>query len=189
MMTPVDFTKFPPPGSTVLFALDSIMIKGVTLPLDGLPEGGTSLVVEKKKADGSDFSTYTSHGLEGDPVRIRIQLWVDQATGKDWFAQFDKVRSALIQKTLSKRNAIPVYHPFLAAEGIDSIIFTKRSLPVRLRGLIFAVQLEGLDARTARIGSGGSASKKVEQDKQLQTRATAAKRQGPAAAQRGKAAK
>lgn len=181
------FTKFPLPGSGTLFALDAVSIKGVVLPLDGLPEGGTSLVVERKKADGSDYATYTSHGLEGDPVRIRLQLWVDMATGKDWFAELDKVVDAMIQKTLSKRNAIPVYHPFLAREGVDSVIFTKRSLPVRLRGLIFAVQLEGLDARTARIGSGGS--KKVAQDKQLQTRATAAKRQGPAAAQQGKAAK
>lgn len=170
-------SAFPRPGEG-LHELDRITILGVTLPIDGLPQGGTVLEIDKKKDSGSDGSTYVSQGLDADPIKITVLLFRDSRTGADWFAEWDKIRDRLIARNLSKRNAIPVYHPVLHMEGVDSLLFVRKSFPQRRSGLFFAVELEARDPR--RVKSGGGKSKKVEQDRTLVSRRGTAAQQDPA---------
>ena len=189
-----DMTRFPLPGTGTLHVLDRVEIKGVVLPLDGPIEAGTALDIEKRKEPGSDYSSFVGHGLDSEPVRIRLRLWYDAWTKKDWRAEYHKIRDSLISRHLARRNAIPVFHPDLDEEGINSVVFTKRSIPQRTNGQFFVVTLEGYNPKTLRIGSGaGASSKKIENDKELEYRDKPAARQAPqnaarpAARLRGKA--
>lgn len=181
-------TAFPLPGEG-LYELDRITILGVQLPLEKMPEGALVLDVDKKKEPGSDYSTFVSQGFDADPIKIVVLLWRDQQTGKDWFAEWDKVKDKIVAKNLNKRNAVSVYHPILHLEGVDSLLIKRKSFPILRKGLFFAIELEGYDPR--RVRQGGH-SKKVEQDKTLRSRAGTAAQQDPsnaapvAAAQKGK---
>lgn len=173
-------TKFPLPGTARLYSLDSVQIAGVTLPLDRPIEAGTALDVEKRKSPGSDWSEYVSHGLDSSPIRIALRLFRDVYSGKDWYADYLKIKDRIVAKQLSRRDALPVYHPFLDEENVISIIFTKRSTPKHAQGHFFVVELEGFNPKTLRIGSGaGGASKKVQQDKELGVGVRAAAKQSP----------
>lgn len=162
----VDLQRFPLPGSSRLYILDCVTILGVQLPLARPIEAATELEIEKRKAPGSDYSTYVSHGLDSSPIRISLRLFRDITNkqngqeGKDWIAEYEKIRERLISRNLSKRNTVTVYHPFLDMEGINEIIFTKRSSMKQERGMMFTVDLEGFNPKTVRIGSGlgGSAA-------------------------------
>jgi len=164
----VDLQRFPLPGASRLYILDCVTILGVQLPLARPIEAATELEIEKRKAPGSDYSTYVSHGLDSSPIRISLRLFRDitskvnfetvnrdnRQEGKDWIAEYEKIRERLISRNLSKRNTVTVYHPFLDMEGINEIIFTKRSSMKQERGMMFTVDLEGFNPKTVRIGSG-----------------------------------
>ncbi len=156
----VDLQRFPLPGASRLYILDCVTILGVQLPLARPIEAATELEIEKRKAPGSDYSTYVSHGLDSSPIRISLRLFRDITSkekgqeGKDWIAEYEKIRERLISRNLSKRNTVTVYHPFLDMEGINEIIFTKRSSMKQERGMMFTVDLEGFNPKTVRIGSG-----------------------------------
>lgn len=174
------FTRFPLPGTASLFVYDRILIQDVQLPLAGPIETGIELEIEKRKAPGSDYSTYVSHGIDAIPVRIRLLLFRDLTSGIDWFQNYEKIRESLISRQLSKRNSIPVSHPFLSLEGINQIVFVKRSLPTQVRGQIFQVTLEGYNPAQLRIGSAGAGAStaRVQQDLVISTNASTVDAQG-----------
>jgi hypothetical protein len=164
----VDLQRFPLPGASRLYILDCITILGVQLPLARPIEASTELDIEKRKSPGTDYSTYVSHGLDSSPIRISLLLFRDitsginfdtvnrdnKQEGKDWIAAYETIRERLISRNLSKRNTVTVYHPFLDMEGINEIIFTKRSSMKQQRGMLFTVDLEGFNPKTTRIGGG-----------------------------------
>lgn len=156
---------WPLPGSGSLHPLDCIVINGVTLPLAEPPEFALTLETSERKPSGQEFSTHVSHGKKAHPVRIKLQLFRDVQlgyagglpVGKDWFAEYDKVSSLLVPKSLSKEHALSVSHPELADLGCVSVVFTKRPTKQHARGGIWHVSLEGLDVRA--VKSGGAAKK------------------------------
>lgn len=157
----VETGRWPLPGAG-LHALDRIQIAGVWLPLAEMPQGADELDVSERKQPGSDFSTFVSHGRKSTPVRITLLLFRDEAlgwkdgklVGKDWHAEYGKIRKNLLAKNLDKRGAVPVYYPTLQARGCTSLIFSHVGDPARARGLFFTVVLEGRDPRTVRKGGG-----------------------------------
>lgn len=161
---------FPLPGSSTLWPLDRVEIKGVTLPLARLPETGVELDVEKRKQPGSDYSSYISHGIDTMPVHITVRLFVDITSGKDWTINWLLLKDKLVAKSLDKRNAINVYHPFLDMMGINSVIFTKIHSPSHERGLIFNVTLEGFNPKTLRVGSRNSGANSANDIKEVEDR-------------------
>lgn len=191
----VETGRWPLPGAG-LHALDRIQIAGVWLPLAEMPQGADELDVSERKQPGSDFATFVSHGRKSVPVRITLLLFRDETlgwkdgrlVGKDWHAEYGKIRKTLLAKNLDKRGAVPVYYPTLQARGCTSLIFTHVGDPVRARGLFFTVALEGRDPRTVRKGGG---SKKVQQVKDFGSRANPippqqAKSAQPSTAKKGK---
>lgn len=154
VLADLSFYRFPLPGTSKLYGLDVVTIFDTQLPLARPIEASTELDIEKRKAPGSDYSTYVSHGLDSSPIRISLRLFRDVQSGKDWIASYEEIRERLISRNLSKRNAVSVYHPFLDIEGINEIIFTKRSSLKQERGMMFTVDLEGFNPKTVRIGSG-----------------------------------
>ena len=161
--------SFPLPGTATLHPLDRIRILNYSLPLARPIETGIELDIEKRKEPGSDYSAFVSHGIDAIPVKVTLSLFRDLTSGKDWFADYMRIKDKLVSRHLSRRNAIPVYHPFLDMHGINQIIFVKQSIPIHDRGLIFHVTLEGFNPKVLRIGSG--ASSKLEQDPLLITAA------------------
>lgn len=161
--------SFPLPGTATLHPLDRIRILNYSLPLARPIETGIELDIEKRKEPGSDYSAFVSHGIDAIPVKVTLSLFRDLTSGKDWFADYMRIKDKLVSRHLSRRNAIPVYHPFLDMHGINQIIFVKQSIPTHDRGLIFHVTLEGYNPKVLRIGSG--ASSKLEQDRLLITAA------------------
>lgn len=161
--------SFPLPGTATLHPLDRIRILNYSLPLARPIETGIELDIEKRKEPGSDYSAFVSHGIDAIPVKVTLSLFRDLTSGKDWFADYMRIKDKLVSRHLSRRNAIPVYHPFLDMHGINQIIFVKQSIPTHDRGLIFHVTLEGFNPKVLRIGSG--ASSKLEQDRLLITAA------------------
>lgn len=161
--------SFPLPGTATLHPLDRIRILNYSLPLARPIETGLELDIEKRKEPGSDYSAFVSHGIDAIPVKVTLSLFRDLTSGKDWFADYMRIKDKLVSRHLSRRNAIPVYHPFLDMHGINQIIFVKQSIPTHDRGLIFHVTLEGFNPKVLRIGSG--ASSKLEQDRLLITAA------------------
>lgn len=158
VLADLSFYRFPLPGTSKLYGLDVVTIFDTQLPLARPIEASTELDIEKRKAPGSDYSTYVSHGLDSSPIRISLRLFRDVQSGKDWIAAYEEIRERLISRNLSKRNAVSVYHPFLDIEGINEVIFTKRSSLKQERGMMFTVDLEGFNPKTVRIGSGNSAA-------------------------------
>lgn len=161
--------SFPLPGTATLHPLDRVRILNYSLPLARPIETGIELDIEKRKEPGSDYSAFVSHGIDAIPVKITLSLFRDLTSGKDWFADYMRIEDKLVSRHLSRRNAIPVYHPFLDMHGINQIVFVKQSIPMHDRGLIFHVTLEGFNPKVLRIGSG--ASSKLEQDRLLITAA------------------
>ena len=162
---------FPLPGTSTLYVLDRINILGVDLPLAGPIEGGLELDIEKRKEPGSDYSTYVSHGIDATPIRIRLLLFRDLISKKDWFAEYAKIKDRLVGRFLSTRNAVPVFHPLLNEENINQIVFVKRSMLTQQRGLLFTVTLEGFNPKSLRIGSGAGGVRFV-QDTNTTSRAS-----------------
>lgn len=147
--------RYPLPGTSSLYPLDRISILQRDFPLKSL-DGGIELDVEKRKEPGSDFSSYVSHGLDSVPIRIVLMLFRDIWTKKDWMSDFLEIQDQLVARSLNKRNAIPVFHPWLNLLRINEIIFTKQSFQQHERGQIFNVTLEGFNPRQLRVGSGTS---------------------------------
>lgn len=145
--------SFPLPGTATLHPLDRIRILNYTLPLARPIETGLELDIEKRKEPGTDYSAFVSHGIDAIPVKITLSLFRDLTSGKDWFADYMRIIDRLVSKRLSRRNAVPVYHPFLDMHGINQIVFVKQSIPTHDRGLIFHVTLEGYNPKVLRIGS------------------------------------
>jgi hypothetical protein len=145
-------STFNPPQE--LYSLDQILINGVLLPLAEMPKTSLMLDTDEKKSPGSDFKTYTSKGLEQKPIEIKLLLFRDAWTRKDWFAEWARISQLIPAKKLDKRNGISVFHPVLAEIGIGSILFTERGAIVRERGQIFSVTLRGLDPKRIKIGGG-----------------------------------
>lgn len=154
-----------------LWTFDQIFIWGVILPLAETPKTSLKLKIDKKKAPGSDYETYTSKGLEQEPVEIKLLLWRDRNV--DWFAEWAKIAPKIPERKLDRRNGVTVYHPVLAEIGVTSVVFTGRTTLVRERGQIYSVTLTGYDPKRIRQGTG----KKAVQDKEL------ASRQGKASGQ------
>lgn len=161
---------FPLPGTATLFVLDRITILNYQLPLDRPIEGGITLDVEKRKQPGSDYSSYVSHGIDTTPIRIVLRLFKDLSSGKNWFENYDAIKNRLVPKFLSQRNAVPVYHPLLDSEGINSLIFIERSIPTPSNGQFFTVSLNAFNPRTLRIGSRGSATTRAQNDPAITAR-------------------
>lgn len=148
--------SFPLPGTATLHPLDRIRILNYTLPLARPIETGLELDIEKRKEPGTDYSSFVSHGIDAIPVKVTLSLFRDLTSGKDWFADYMRIIDRLVSKRLSRRNAVPVYHPFLDLHGINQIVFVKQSIPTHDRGLIFHVTLEGYNPKVLRIGSGAA---------------------------------
>jgi hypothetical protein len=168
-------STFNPPQE--LYSLDQILINGVILPLAEMPKTSLMLDTDEKKSPGSDFKTYTSKGLEQKPIEIKLLLFRDAWTRKDWFAEWARISQLIPAKKLDKRNGISVFHPVLAEIGIGSILFTERGAIVRERGQIFSVTLRGLDPKRIKIGADGS--KKAVQDPELANKQGKASKQYP----------
>lgn len=145
--------SFPLPGTATLHPLDRIRILNYSLPLARPIETGLELDIEKRKEPGTDYSSFVSHGIDAIPVKVTLSLFRDLTSGKDWFADYLRIKDKLVARHLSRRNAVLVYHPFLDLHGINQIIFVKQSIPTHDRGLIFHVTLEGYNPKVLRIGS------------------------------------
>ena len=167
-----DLRQFPLPGTANLYVLDRVQILSAILPLESPIEYGLELDIEKRKEPGSDYSSYVSHGIDATPIRISLKLFRDLSSGKDWIKEYLSIKDRLIARFLSRRNAVPVYHPFLDLYGINEVVFVKDSGFRHTRGHFFTVTLEGFNPKALRIGSGG-ASRSVPQDKELVSKATA----------------
>lgn len=165
---------FPLPGTATLFVLDRITILGYQLPLDRPIEAGVGLDIEKRKAPGADYATYVSHGVDSHPIKIVLRLFKDLSSGKNWFENYDAIKNRLVGKFLSQRNAVPVYHPLLDSEGINSLIFAERTIPTPSQGQFFTVSLSAFNPRTTRIGGTGSngGSSRARQDTNTTSRAS-----------------
>lgn len=148
--------SFPLPGTATLHPLDRIRILNYSLPLARPIETGLELDIEKRKEPGTDYSSFVSHGIDAIPVKVTLSLFRDLTSGKDWFADYLRIKDKLVARHLSRRNAVPVYHPFLDMHGINQIVFVKQSIPTHDRGLIFHVTLEGYNPKVLRIGSGAA---------------------------------
>jgi len=148
--------SFPLPGTATLHPLDRIRILNYSLPLARPIETGLELDIEKRKEPGTDYSSFVSHGIDAIPVKVTLSLFRDLTSGKDWFADYLRIKDKLVAQHLSRRNAVPVYHPFLDLHGINQIVFVKQSIPTHDRGLIFHVTLEGYNPKVLRIGSGAA---------------------------------
>ena len=146
-------SSFPLPGTATLYILDKVRILNYTLPLARPIETGIEMDIEKRKEPGSDYSAFVSHGIDATPIRITLALFKDLSSGKDWMDDFLRIQDRLVSRNLSRRNGVPVYHPFLNLYGINEVVFTKKSLPTRDRGQIYHVTLEGYNTRVLRIGS------------------------------------
>ena len=158
-----DLRQFPLPGTANLYVLDRVQILNAILPLESPIEYGMELDIEKRKEPGSDYSSYVSHGIDATPIRISLKLFRDLSSGKDWIKEYLSIKDRLTARFLSRRNAVPVYHPFLDLYGINSIVFVKDSGFRHSRGHFFTVTLEGFNPKALRIGSGG-ASRSVPND-------------------------
>ena len=158
-----DLRQFPLPGTANLYVLDRVQILNAILPLESPIEYGMELDIEKRKEPGSDYSSYVSHGIDATPIRISLKLFRDLSSGKDWIKEYLSIKDRLIARFLSRRNAVPVYHPFLDLYGINSIVFVKDSGFRHSRGHFFTVTLEGFNPKALRIGSSG-ASRSVPND-------------------------
>ena len=158
-----DLRQFPLPGTANLYVLDRVQILSAILPLESPIEYGLELDIEKRKEPGSDYSSYVSHGIDATPIRISLKLFRDLSSGKDWIKEYLSIKDRLIARFLSRRNAVPVYHPFLDLYGINSIVFVKDSGFRHSRGHFFTVTLEGFNPKALRIGSSG-ASRSVPND-------------------------
>lgn len=170
---------FPLPGTATLFLLDRITILGYQLPLDRPIEAGVGLDIEKRKAPGADYATYVSHGVDSHPIKIVLRLFKDLSSGKNWFENYDAIKNRLVGKFLSQRNAIPVYHPLLDSEGINSLIFAERTIPTPSQGQFFTVSLSAFNPKTTRIGSGsGAGSSRALQDLALTSRGSSVDARG-----------
>lgn len=145
--------SFPLPGTATLHPLDRIRILNYSLPLARPIETGLELDIEKRKEPGTDYSSFVSHGIDAIPVKVTLSLFRDLTSGKDWFADYLRIKDKLVARHLSRRNAVPVYHPFLDLHSINQIVFVKQSIPTHDRGLIFHVTLEGYNPKVLRIGS------------------------------------
>ena len=146
-------SRYPLPGTATLYILDKVRILNYTLPLARPIETGIEMDIEKRKEPGSDYSAFVSHGIDATPIRITLALFKDLSSGKDWMDDFLRIQDRLVSRNLSRRNGVPVYHPFLNLYGINEVVFTKKSLPTRDRGQIYHVTLEGYNTRVLRIGS------------------------------------
>ncbi len=143
-------TLFNPPQE--LYSLDQILINGVILPLAEMPKTSIELDLDAKKSPGSDWKTYVSKGREQKPVEIKILLFRDQWTRKDWFAEWARIAPLIPAAKLENRNGVTVYHPILAEMGITSLLFTERGAIVKEKGQIFSVTIKGLDPKRIKIG-------------------------------------
>ena len=163
-------SRYPLPGTANLYILDRVRILNYVLPLARAIETGLELDIEKRKEPGTDYSSFVSHGIDATPVKITLALFRDLNSGKDWFADYLRIKDKLVARHLSQRKAVQVFHPFLDMHGINQIVFVKQSIPTHDRGLVFHVTLEGYNPKVLRIGSGAS-STKLEQDRLLITAA------------------
>ena len=154
-------TLFNPPQE--LYSLDQILINGVILPLAEMPKTSIELDLDAKKSPGSDWKTYVSKGREQKPVEIKILLFRDQWTRKDWFAEWARISPLIPAAKLENRNGVTVYHPILAEMGITLLLFTERGAIVKEKGQIFSVTIKGLDPKRIKIGG----SKKAVQKKDV----------------------
>lgn len=146
---------------------DCVVINGVTIPIvSGSLSGGKSLFVNHKKASGSDFARYVSQGLDSLPVKFTFNLFIDeyQDPPKDWRREYEKIESLLSPKSLDRRNAVPIYHPALAAKGIRQVISTIDPILNSAGVNRWTCEFTGLDVRAVGAGQGKKATKPVKQD-------------------------
>ncbi len=168
---------------------DAIKIENTVLPLTmGSLKGGTKLDTEKRKTTGRDFSGYKSQGLDSMPVSFQLNLFVDLSSGKNWLREYDKIRDRLMPRSLALRNAIAVYHPCLAEDGITQIIVTERPILVVAGVEKWTIDITGFDARFV-TGNKGPATKPVDQDKYLKQAGAVQVIKGPLGALKKNSAK
>lgn len=160
-------------GPGTLSDIDQIVILGVALPLAEMPSGGIELSIDKKKSPGSDYHVLTGKGYEPRPIRIVLRLWRDLRSGIDWFEVYGQVHGALMPRAIDKRNAVSVYHPFLAMAGVNSIIVTKRGFPRHEGRQFFTLEIEGEDPNKVKFGKGGT--KRAKNDTELKSKAQKAR--------------
>lgn len=185
-------------GPYELSPLDCIIIGGVVLPLAEPPEVSRTLELDKKKGAGKDGAALVGRGYVKDTVKIRLRLFKDirrkdPETGDfiDWLSiYYNQVHDKVMPKEPAQRNAISVYYPFLSAEGISSLAFTKRHSPRHEGRGIYTVELEGEDPANFKKHKGGETAT-PKQDKELKSRAlgnagTDSKSKKPSDAQKGK---
>lgn len=168
---------------------DAIKIEGIVLPLTmGTLKGGTKLDTEKRKSTGRDYSGYKSQGLDSLPISFQLNLFVDATSGKSWLREYEKIRDRLMPRNLDARNAIAVYHPSLAEDGITQMIVTERPI-LSVAGVEkWTVEITGYDARFVH-NNNRHATKKVDQTKFLKEKGSVQLITGPITAMKKNSAK
>lgn len=168
---------------------DAIKIETIVLPLTlGTLRGGTKLDTEKRKTTGRDYPGYKSQGLDSEPVSFQLNLFVDLSSGKNWLREYEKIRDRLMPRSLDARNAISVYHPSLAEDGITQIIVTHRPILAVAGVEKWTVDITGMDARFVKANN-GKATKTVDADKFLKQKGAVQSVTGPLASLKKNSAK
>ncbi len=168
---------------------DGIKILQVLLPITlGSLKGGSKFDVEKRKATGTDFAKYKGQGLDTEPVSFQLNLFRDLASGKNWLAEYEKIKDKLLPKKFDARNAVAVYHPSLAEDNITQIVITHRGLLIPTGPERWTVDITGYDVRF--VGpSKGSKTKDVDQARELLQQGAVQVIEGPEKKLKGSAKK
>jgi len=144
-----------------LHPFDKIKIAGTDIMVVASSvKAGTKLEVDKHKPHGADFPTVIGKGYDAEHTKFTIILLNDILSGTNWFqVYYDRIHDKLLPRELSERSAIDIYHPFLAADGINSLIVIERSTPYLVSHQIWHVDVEGIDTRFAQFKSTATKNK------------------------------
>lgn len=136
---------------------DSIVIAGVTLPIQDLPAYSRKLGIDRKSGPGQDYYGITSKGVKPEPFPIVLKLWLDVNTGKNYLDEYRKLINKIIAPNIERRYSVPIYHPALQPFGVTTAVFTDVGGLRHVGNLIFNATLQALDGRTQ---NGNGKSKK-----------------------------
>ena len=169
---------------------DGIKILGVLLPITlGSLKGGTKFSVEKRKSTGQDFAKYKGQGLDTEPVTFELNLFRDLASGKNWLREYEKIKDKLQPRKFDVRNAVPIYHPSLAEDGIVQIVIAHRGILNPKGPERWTVEISGFDVRFVGPSKHGTKTKDVDQARELLQTGAVQKVVGPQDKLKGSAKK
>jgi hypothetical protein len=95
------------------------------MPTPGLVEvtgGDRKHKWDKKEAKGSSGATITSQGAEPAEPTMKVRLWFDRENNINHFWLWDLNIKPILEAALEGKTAIDIYHPSLAANGINSVV-------------------------------------------------------------------